>query len=223
MIINKKRKIIFVKTKKTAGTSFEIALSKFCDSDDVITPITPKDERMRLSLGYKGAQNYQNYFWREFSMQVQGHYFNHMPLSLIKQAVPNRVFQDYKKMTIYRNPYETAVSRYYWEGGLRTGYNFIEYLLANTNHLTENETIAPTYGDVQCDIFLRYEALQQDMELHGLGDVWNVFKNIRAKSDKRPKVGATVSEVYREFPNAVEIVRKCCAKEIDFFNYASPF
>jgi hypothetical protein len=38
MIISHKHKFIFFKTKKTAGTSIEIALSKYRGPDDVITP-----------------------------------------------------------------------------------------------------------------------------------------------------------------------------------------
>ena len=37
MIISHKHKFIFFKTRKTAGTSLQIALSEFCGSDDIIT------------------------------------------------------------------------------------------------------------------------------------------------------------------------------------------
>jgi len=66
LIINEKLKIIFVKTKKTAGTSFEIALSKFCGEEDIITPLTSKDEKLRRSLDFRCAQNYKEYIWKEF-------------------------------------------------------------------------------------------------------------------------------------------------------------
>ena len=44
MIVNHKYKFIFIKSFKTAGTSLEIALSKFCTKDDIITSIVEEDD-----------------------------------------------------------------------------------------------------------------------------------------------------------------------------------
>ena len=46
MIVSHSRKFIFLKTRKTAGTSLEIALSKYCGPEDVLAPID-FDEGMR--------------------------------------------------------------------------------------------------------------------------------------------------------------------------------
>ena len=59
MIVNHEYRFIFVKTRKTAGTSVEIALSAFSGPGDIITPIKPTDEETRRSLGYRGAQNFE--------------------------------------------------------------------------------------------------------------------------------------------------------------------
>ena len=60
MIINHKYKFIFIKSFKTARTSLEIAVSKFCDNKDIITPIIEEDEKIRKALNYRGPQNYNN-------------------------------------------------------------------------------------------------------------------------------------------------------------------
>jgi hypothetical protein len=51
LIISHRHRFIFLKTRKTAGTSVEIALSRFCGPDDVIRR-SPGDEALRRELGY---------------------------------------------------------------------------------------------------------------------------------------------------------------------------
>lgn len=58
MIISHKHRFFFVKTRKTVGTSLEIALSKICGQDDVITPISKVDEIARKQYAEITAQNY---------------------------------------------------------------------------------------------------------------------------------------------------------------------
>ena len=58
MLISQRYKFIFIKTMKTAGTSIEVALSKYLGADDVITPIFEEDEPLRAAPGYRGPQNY---------------------------------------------------------------------------------------------------------------------------------------------------------------------
>ncbi|NEP81684.1 MAG: hypothetical protein F6K39_28100 [Okeania sp. SIO3B3] len=47
MIISHKDKLIFLKIIKTAVTSIEISLSRFCGDDDVITLIYLEDEAIK--------------------------------------------------------------------------------------------------------------------------------------------------------------------------------
>ena len=60
MILSHKNKFIFIKSFKTASTSLEIALSKYCGEKDIITPIVSEDEKIRKMIGYKGPQNYKS-------------------------------------------------------------------------------------------------------------------------------------------------------------------
>ena len=59
-IVSYQKNFIFIKTNKTAGTSLEIALSKFCGKEDIIGPIFTQDEDLRKSKGFLGAQNFIN-------------------------------------------------------------------------------------------------------------------------------------------------------------------
>ena len=125
MIISHKYKFIFLKTSKTAGTSIEIALSKFCNKNDVITPISPKDELIRSDLGYKGPQNYifplsnykiidwvnvlfkyKNKRWKQF--------YNHITAQRVKNMIDSNIWNTYYKFCFERNPWDRVVSQYYW-------------------------------------------------------------------------------------------------------------
>ena len=70
-IINHKYKFIFIKTQKTAGTSMEISLSKFCDKNDIISTIKPSDEKLRQELQYQGPTNY-SYFKERIPINFKG-------------------------------------------------------------------------------------------------------------------------------------------------------
>ena len=52
---------IFLKTRKTAGTSIELALSDLCGARDIITPLTETDEALRANG--RGAQNWRLHGW----------------------------------------------------------------------------------------------------------------------------------------------------------------
>ena len=58
MIISKTNKFAFIKGRKVAGTSIEVGLSRLCYEDDILTPITPIDELLRLKTTGRSAQNY---------------------------------------------------------------------------------------------------------------------------------------------------------------------
>jgi hypothetical protein len=124
MIISHKYKYIFVKTSKTAGTSLEIALSKYCGEEDIITPIARTDEVVRQELGYRGPQNYWAPFtdyrladWRNYFLRKRRkkRYFNHIQSAEIKTQIGDDIWNTYYKFCFERNPWERFISFYYWK------------------------------------------------------------------------------------------------------------
>ena len=103
VIISHAHRFVFIKTRKTAGTSIEIELSKRCGPDDIITPILPKDEILRGACGGRVAQNFTNNKalvdayrkaalsgnrseLRRLFLQIRPEdYYNHIPVSKVKE------------------------------------------------------------------------------------------------------------------------------------------
>jgi len=124
MILSHRHKFIFIKTRKSAGTSIEIALSKMLGPDDIVTPISKQDEAIRVERGWVPAQNFFKPFGRyrlsDWARMIESgkrlrDYWNHMPAAEIKELVGDEIWSSYYKFCVERNPWDKAVSAYYWQ------------------------------------------------------------------------------------------------------------
>lgn len=221
MIICHPLKLIFIKTKNVGGTSFEIALSSYCDENSIITPISPKDEETRRELSYPGPQNHQEQIWPDGN-EGRAAFFNHMTAGQIRAAVPQDIWESYTKITIWRDPYDAIISRYYWEGMDKHNIPFDQFVGHFRSMLSENRRIAPLDGPNSPDIFLRYENLEEDVNALGINDLRARFSNLRAKGALRLRNGADPATVFAAHPDAADLIEQEAADEIARFGYARP-
>lgn len=226
MIICHPLKLIFVKTKKVGGTSFEIALSSLCCENSIITPISPDDEALRVKIGCPGAQNYENPVWKDDEgavyHQTQGVFYNHIPAPDARGLIPDDVWNSYRKITIVRDPFDVAISLYFFEGWHKRGVDFGQFVEHGGQRLLANGIIAPMDGPGKLDDYLCYERISQ--EVHGLGvpGLGDLFDAIKAKGNRRPREGASIQEIYTKFPKAADQVTALCRGQIDGFGYTHP-
>lgn len=124
---------LFVKTRKTAGTTVELVLSGWCGADDIRTPLILEDELTRRGMGLSprgfctdpgkesailealakgdGGQAMRLYHAAARSGGLS--FWNHMPAVAIRSRLPdfwNRAF----KFTVERHPYQKVVSLAYF-------------------------------------------------------------------------------------------------------------
>lgn len=168
MIISHQHRFVYVKTRKTASTSIEIALSKYCGPADVITPITPNNQAERARLGYPGPQNQhlRAASGREVTL------LHHAPVALAREILGDRG-HEYFFFTFERNPFDRIISQYYWEvrpepwpkGAEPFIPESVEDLLRNGS--AELLSNWPLYSDgdtVAVDFVGRYENIEEDLQ-----------------------------------------------------------
>ncbi len=224
MIICHELELIFLKTKKVGGTSFEIAFSSQCGPDCVITPISPVDEATRQALGYRGPQNHLQTGLKGLFFPRRRVFTRHMAADRVRKRLPARVWNSYRKFTIVRNPFDRALSRYFWDvkRGRSEGLEFDEFFRRHPDRLTENMRIAPLDGPDKIDFYLRYEHLEEDLAANDLGFLWGTFQGLRAKSGHRPSKGGTPAEMYSAHPDIAQLIAEVCRAEINRFGYEAP-
>ena len=163
MIVSHEHGFVFMKTRKTAGTSVEIALSRVCGEDDVITPVTEADEALRRAHGGRGPQHFES------PPNLERKAFNHMPVSMVRKMLGRKRFESYFSFAIERNPWDAVVSLYHWRNrdtGSRPPLpSFGEYVASEAveTFAAKNQRIYRIKGGVAVDRVLRYESLASDL------------------------------------------------------------
>jgi len=242
MILLTDPKLIFLKPKKCAGTSFEIALSKFADENAILTPILEEDEKIRLSLGFRGAQNFMLSNFEKITMLFKRtpkdiryprrlKFFEHMSAKLLRQRLNPDIWSKSYKISIIRNPYDHVVSSYFFhkrEKKIIFSSEDFENFCLKIRTKTFNRNIRNYFIGKQqiIDFYLRYESINEDIKklenkftkLRGLADL---FSEIKSKAQYRPK-NITNKEIYSKSPKAREFVAKNYQFEIKTFGYQSP-
>jgi len=150
---------VFMKTRKTAGTSVEIALSRVCGHDDVITPVTEDDEVLRRAAGGRGPQNFES------PPRLERRAFNHMPVSMVRKMLGRTKFESYFSFAVERNPWDAVVSLYHWRFRDTEPGSFREYVASEAveTFATKNQRIYRVRGEIAVDRVLRYESLADEL------------------------------------------------------------
>jgi hypothetical protein len=173
MIISHEHKFIFLKTRKTAGTSVELALSHVCGPDDIITPMSPNDEPFRANG--RGPQNWRVHGWwqskrplfERYWFRADAHdygYYNHIPAKEARELLnDDKIWRSYFKFTFERNPWDRQVSAYHFR--YRHTENpppFSSYMHRKRRAWINNYEIYSIDGDPCVDFVGKFENLAAD-------------------------------------------------------------
>jgi len=239
MIISYSRNFIFIKTRKTAGSAIEAALSVYAGPDDVVTPLGQTEEFDRQKLfpnvlprnftsNKDTEQRYLDALERrdrramkaavqEAQRTSETGIKRHAGIKEAIQVAGENFCSTAYKFTIERHPYEKAVSLAWFER--KRDQEFDEALKSVLeNELYRNFGLYTRAGKLAVDFVIRYENLANDLReveksLGGLEVLAKMHQvNAQHRPDRRP-----AEEVLT--PEQKLIVQKTCSDEFELFGY----
>ena len=239
MILSHRHKLIFLKPRKVAGTSFEIALCKYCGPDDIITPIHPDCEKLRTEFGFRGSQNIQGSRSVRFSRRLvkalglapamgQPHrlFYNHMLARQVRNRVGQSIWDSYTKISIARNPYDLILSSYFWS--LKTDSfdpeKFRTFFLNGSSKLLSNRQITHIGSKDVVDHWIRFECLEEDIlaleqRVPALRGLSGVMSSVRAKPTAYKRNGQSLADIYDQIPEIAFAISVLLRRELEQFGY----
>jgi len=175
MIVSHAHRFIYIKTKKTASSSIEAALSTLCGPDDVITPAS--EEIVREFAGERKAQNFRlrhplvpkRPLIKRILMRPERYYhpsigfYEHMPAWRVRAYLGEAVWSSYFKFTFERNPWDRQVSWYRFKTRkLDEKPSFADFMANTRRAHVDNYELYAIDGAVAMDFVGAYERLDAD-------------------------------------------------------------
>lgn len=237
MIVSHKHRFIFIKTQKTAGTSVEVALSKICGPDDILTPIQTWLEDERTSSAGRGPQNYRldhplvpkRAWWKKLAGRPERHYhpsvgyYDHMPAWRVRAYLGEEIWSDYFTFAFERNPWDRQVSWYRYKTKSKAAEekpSFEAFLADRKRAFVDNYDLYELDGAIGVDYVGQYETLANDfataVEMAGLS------AELRGALElPRVNVSAGPTTDYRSFYTdaSANMMADWYAREIRSFGY----
>lgn len=222
MLISHLHKFIYLKSKKTAGTSVEIFLQKYCIDPDKINQFNRlvKYNKNILNLNEKESENkYGIIGSRGRGMHKKNKiWYHHKTAKDIKNEIGEDLFNNYLKICNVRNPYDLAVSMYEWKKSQNNiKESFSEFLL-NTKWQDKLKSNIDIWSiDEKYDFeYIRFENLEEDL--------LNILKKLNIKKNSinlqhYKKMDRLPYQEYYKNQESIDIVSRIYKKEIELFNY----
>lgn len=217
MLISHKKKFIYTKTHKTAGTSVESYFERYCmkEYDWELTGFREMMVSNEGIIGYRG-HNPIGKLW-----------YNHMPASEIRDKIGSTIWDDYFKFCVVRNPFDRLVSMFYFinkdiefDDSIESFRKWIQTGVIEKERIKYMEKYI--IDDAICvDYFIRYENL-----LACIKEVCDRI-DVPYEPDRIPKFKAgfrdrSIKLIDFYDDKTIKVVEAVYKKELDYFDYRLP-
>lgn len=205
----------------------EIALSRFCGVDDIVSPLSKKEEAVRFDFSGINAQNYLAPFWKYSLYDVlrctwykylKG-YYDHIPAREVKSYLSPETWNSYFKFAFDRNPWDKVISYFYWSGA-DIKYPDIESFLKSENvEIISSFEQLSIGGVLAVDKIFKFENLES--ALVEITDILGLSEKLTMPSYKA-KGGYRIDDRdYKELltDKEAELISTMFAREIKIMGY----
>lgn len=232
VLVSHDREFIFLKTRKTAGTSIEMHLQKYCAAPGFVstetTPCIISDYGIVGTLRKGKHEPVPPELQKGFEMRSSRIWTPHMPVRRLRRQLGRKVFDRYTKLSAVRNPFERSVSLYLfrlWNKKIPVPEDFRDLVKDFEKFVTSfrfdnDKKVTHFGGRMVVDHFIRYESLIDDLEnaMNFLGlppdkSSLAVTKSLRHKRGQR-----SIAEFYTD--RSANAVRKRMRWVFDKFDYS---
>ena len=152
-LVSHKKKFIYIKNAKVAGTSIEAYFDKYCIPFE-------KDYKQNHSVSFKESK----YGIRTGRLTLDiTPLINHSSAIDIKKYIGDNKFNSYLKFCVIRNPYDKMVSYYFFLKKWKKEHNLTFKEFCKEYHCKNIERYSID-GDSCIDFYIRFEYLLEDLE-----------------------------------------------------------
>lgn len=220
MLISHPKRFIYLKTRKTGGTSAEIFLEKYCKPPELAEEENHYGPALISEHGVVG--------FRGVTTDGQT-WYSHMPAERVRDLVDPEVWADYLKFCIVRNPFDRMVS-YFWmmvppnlrapaSADMAAARTIFSQWALSAQQLPSDRHIYLIDGKPCVDRMLRYEKFDEELAsvCAHLGLDADLARLGRYKSEFRAR-----KESYRDYysPEARARVEREFAADLEMLGYS---
>jgi hypothetical protein len=174
VMVSHKHAFIFLKSRKTAGTSIEMSLEPLCGTPRAETiEATPARVSRQGVIGRRVLGRPKHIkLLQKLGIGLVPNWHNHMTAAEIKAALGTERWNRYRKITSVRNPFDRAVSSFHWQesrAGVPADEDFAAVRarfndwVARTKPNSDKDVLFLD-GAFVCDLAIRFEHLAADLQ-----------------------------------------------------------
>lgn len=222
VLVSHDHEFIFLKTRKTAGTSIEMALEPLCRPKGAV--VSEKTGAIETPQGVVGRR------LSPLSPRVRADlpvdWRNHMPAAEIRDALGDAVWSRYLRVTAVRDPFDVAVSRFHWDRarqGLAEAEDFVQTraefaAMTRDPRFDGDHDLVHIDGAFAADRAIRFERLAEDLrevtETVAPGAIRAPLAHAKPTAGRRRR---PLADYYDE--TSIAAVRRAFAWAFDRFDY----